>query len=127
MGEHGLCPKKQASYHCTLSAASRAAWTGEGVAEMEEASAYLISDAMEPENVRREGCPRGWAVSAFARSLALYRRRRAADGLRVSSPLLDRTDDPLILEAISYLEAEEDRHLARVRLDLEHQRAAQRS
>lgn len=51
-------------------------------------------------------------------SLLKYRRRPCEGGGRVASPLLDRCDDPTVIEAIAAMEAEEDHwfgeHLAAV-------------
>ena len=58
----------------------------------------------EPE----DGCPGGDQRSWFVQSLlAGYMRRRDQQGNRVSNLRLDRCDDDLILDAISYFEVEE--------------------
>lgn len=58
------------------------------------------------------GCPAGWRRSAYVQSVAPYFRMRAAGGVRVSNPLLDRCDDPAILAAVLMFEQQQERCIA---------------
>ena len=63
-----------------------------------------------PEDSEEEGCPGGWYRCGWVRSLHRYRRRGSDQ--RTENLLLTRTEDRLIIEAISYLEDEEANSLA---------------
>ena len=47
-----------------------------------------------------EGCPGGYYRSLFVASVAPYLRRRDGQGNRVANPLLDRTDDEVLLQLV---------------------------
>lgn len=55
------------------------------------------------------GCPGGYQRSPLVWSIDRYYRRRIDGGGRVANPHLDRCDDWLVLDAVLYLEAEEER------------------
>ena len=59
-----------------------------------------------------DGCPYGLGMGLFVSSVLRYARRRLPDGSRVPSRLYDTCDDPLILEAVHYLEYEQERNAA---------------
>ena len=59
-----------------------------------------------------EGCPGGWYRSRFVESLRPYMRSRTEHGGRNSNPLLDRTDDELLIQLVLVLEREQDQALA---------------
>ncbi len=62
-----------------------------------------------PEDIEHEGCPGGWYRSRFIGSVQRYIRRRASiDSARDSNPFLDRTEDPLVIEAVMYFEREQN-------------------
>lgn len=56
-----------------------------------------------------DGCAGGYQRSRILSGLNQYKRARTDDGGRVSNPFFDRCGDWLILSAILYLEAEEQR------------------
>lgn len=60
----------------------------------------------EAEDIEGEGCPGSWSRCGFVRSLLPYQRPRG-DGVFSANVLLDRCDDPLVLEAI----VEWERHI----------------
>ena len=97
-------------------------WRGDRTEQAEYAS-RLATEHYKPENVLEHGCPRGWVLSRFSSSVGRYRRRRLDDGARVPSLVLDRTDDPLVLEAVMYLEIEEEGHHSRMNLEAARDRA----
>lgn len=55
------------------------------------------------------GCPGGYQRAWFVWSLDRYMRRRTAQGDRVSNPHLDRSTDFLVVDAVLYMEREEER------------------
>lgn len=68
-----------------------------------------VSDWDRPhEDIEREGCPGAWYRTPFVASLQPYMRRFDANDGRISNPLLDRTSDRLVLEAVAYLEDAEE-------------------
>lgn len=56
-----------------------------------------------------DGCPGAWYRSAFVSSVLPYLRRRDDHGGRVVNLMLDRTDDELLVELVSYAEDEQER------------------
>ncbi len=70
-----------------------------------------ISWQNPPESVK-DGCPYGTGMGAFVATVLRYARRRVGDGSRVSNRLYDTCDDPLIIEAVHYLEFEQERNAA---------------
>lgn len=74
-------------------------------------------DPIPLEDIFDEGCPGAWWRAGFVQSLLKYRRRPCEGGGRVANPLLDRCDDPTVIEAIAAMEVEED-HWLGTHLDL---------
>jgi hypothetical protein len=68
-------------------------------------------DPMRPRDSHEEGCPGAWVRCEFVLSLSKY-ERIIRDTDVISSPLLDRTDDPLVLEATQFIETERVRRQA---------------
>lgn len=66
-------------------------------------------DPKTPPEPNDDGCPGAWYRCAFADSVSRYERKLLRDAI-ASNPLLDRCDDPLVLEAADYLENERLRH-----------------
>lgn len=67
------------------------------------------SDWPQPfEDIEGEGCPGSWYRTAFFASLAPYLRRQDQQGGRIPNPLLDRCQDRLVLDAVSFLEIAEE-------------------
>lgn len=66
-------------------------------------------DPKTPPESCEDGCPGAWYRCAFAESVSRYERTIMRDAI-ASNPLLDRCDDPLVLEAAAYLEHERMRH-----------------
>lgn len=62
----------------------------------------------EPPETHDDGCPGAWYRCGFVHSLMPY-ERSCSGGVYSANPLLDRTDDPLVIEAIQYLERERAR------------------
>lgn len=58
-----------------------------------------------PPEFHDEGCPGAWYRCGFVHSLWKYERLMTESGFS-SNLMLDRCDDPLVLEAIQYLENE---------------------
>jgi hypothetical protein len=71
--------------------------------------------SQEPKESHDEGCPGAWYRSRFAASLMAYERPVSEHGVYSENPLLTRCDDPLVLEAIQYLEHERARARALMR------------
>jgi len=64
---------------------------------------------LDPPEPFEEGCPGAWYRCRFVRSLFRYERAAGEQGTLSSNPLLDRTDDPLVLDAERYLQNERAR------------------
>lgn len=65
----------------------------------------------EPPEAHHDGCPGAWYRSRFVTSLLPF-ERNVAQGVYSENVLLSRTDDPLVIESIQYLEHERARALA---------------
>lgn len=66
-------------------------------------------DASErPPETHEEGCPGAWYRSRFVLSLIPY-ERAVSEGVYSDNVLLSRCNDPLVIEAIHYLEMERAR------------------
>lgn len=75
----------------------------------DHANAGKTSDWAAPcERINEQGCPGGWSLSRFRKSLQRFYRPRTEDGGRVENRELSMCEDPLVIEAINYLEAEEE-------------------
>lgn len=79
----------------------------------ENVRAYMADphhgDPATPHEPNDDGCPGGWYRSAFPFSVMQYERTIQEHSI-ASNPILDRCDDPLVLEAVAYLEAQRLRH-----------------
>lgn len=62
-------------------------------------------DPKRPPESNEDGCPGAWYRCGFAASVAPYERTIMQHAI-ANNPLLDRCDDPLVLEAAAYLERE---------------------
>jgi len=60
----------------------------------------------EPPETHEDGCPGGWYRCRFVATLLRY-QRPYSQGVFSSNVFLDRCEDPLVLEATKYLEAEQ--------------------
>ena len=58
-----------------------------------------------PRDSHDEGCPGAWSRCGFVTSLQKY-ERFIRDNDTIPNLLLDRCDDPLVLEAIQFIEGE---------------------
>lgn len=65
--------------------------------------------SLEPPEEHDEGCPGAWYRAAFPVSVLRYERTLLENAIG-SNPLLDRSDDPLLIEAAMLLETERLRH-----------------
>jgi hypothetical protein len=70
---------------------------------------HLGRSGDDPFEPIEDGCPGGYARAPLLVSLMRYYRAPTRDGGRVANPHLDRCDDALILDAVVYLELEEQR------------------
>lgn len=62
-------------------------------------------DPRRPPDDHDDGCPASWYLSEFANSLAKYERILTEAGFSANL-LADRCDDPLVIEALQYIERE---------------------
>ena len=63
----------------------------------------------EPPETHHNGCPGAWYRSRFVSSLYRYERAVSGDGAYSENVLLTRCTDPLVIEAVQYLEQERAR------------------
>jgi hypothetical protein len=110
-----LTAERRANNNCALPGVDRSKWQSSGLHQIHlKAPARHELKGKAPdwhhpwEDIRHEGCPGAWYRTAFVASLLPYRRRPDSNGGRVSNPALDRCDDPLVHEAIDYMESHED-------------------
>ncbi len=68
-----------------------------------------------PKETHEDGCPGAWYRCGFVTSLLKYERHVSEHGAYSDNPLLSRCEDPLVLEAIQYLELERARARAYAR------------
>lgn len=116
-GRGGTQPQEQADRRCTLPLYA-GPW-GHGKAQrvyLGRSKVYL--EHPDPEDVpgfdalgrpfesRAEGCPGGWSRCAYVASLVRFTRTYTSHGY-VSNPLLTAETHPHVLEAIQYLERQE--------------------
>lgn len=59
-----------------------------------------------PPETHEDGCPGSWYRSRFARSLVRYERSVSGDGVLSENLNLTRCEDPIVLEAVHFLEIE---------------------
>lgn len=113
-GTYRLSPVAQAMRNCVLPGFDTATWTGERLVRVHmgkprDWSREGQGDWAAPvEDIAAGGCPGSWYRTAFVESVLRYYRRRDDHGGRVANPLLDRCDDPLVIEAVLALEGYED-------------------
>lgn len=96
-------------YRCALPGFNRALWKANP-----QGSFYMgrLPDHEDPLNPHEpperldEGCPGAWYRCEFVRSLVPYERTASADGVLNENLRLTRCTDPLVLDAIQYLETE---------------------
>jgi len=69
-------------------------------------------DYLRPNEPHDDGCPGGWYRCEFIDSIHQYRRTRAEGGMRADNPLIHKDTDRLLLEAIQYLEKQEEAAMA---------------
>lgn len=99
-------------YRCALPGFSRSLWS-----QNDHRSFYMgrLPDPedqlnpQEPPESLEEGCPGAWYRCAFVRSLLPYERTSSTDGVLNENLRLTRCTDPLVLDAIQYLETERTR------------------
>lgn len=109
--------------NCALPGFDRSKWTGERLSQIHLGAPPRYDregkdrDWHRPhEDIEREGCPGAWYRTAFMASILPYRRRPVDTGgwppascrARVPNPAFDGCDDPLVHEAIDFLESHED-------------------
>lgn len=63
----------------------------------------------EPVETHHDGCPGAWYRSRFVASLYKFERPMSGDGVYSENVNLTRCTDPLVIEAIQYLEHERSR------------------
>lgn len=69
----------------------------------------------EPAETTEDGCPGAWYRCGFVASLYPFERHVSGDGVYSENITLSRCTDPLVLEAIHYLEHERARSLGHQR------------
>ncbi len=97
---------QRAEWRCALPGFNRRRWLP-SVAGFHMGRLPIVGDP-EPLESHEDGCPGSWSRAAFVQSVEPY-ERPVADGVYSSNPILDRCDNPLVLEAIRYLERERAR------------------
>ncbi len=70
---------------------------------------YGANPCEEPKETHDEGCPGAWYRTRFVRSLIPYERVSSSDGVLSENIRLSRCDDPLVIDAVQYLEIERAR------------------
>lgn len=118
-GECERCPRqcrepwdreRQARMRCPVVPSARRRWEPPG----RQLLAYMggeADDDPEPVEPNDEGCPGGWYRTPFFASLIKY-LRPVSNGVYSPNLLLDRCDDPLVIEAVRHFESERARHRA---------------
>ncbi len=86
----------------------RAGWMGRDPVRESTQCGVTINPRMPTEDPR-EGCPGGWYRSNTIASLSPYLRRRDSHGGRVPNPMLDRTDDEVLLQLAMLFEEYSER------------------
>lgn len=72
--------------------------------------AELVAGSWEqPHEPIEDGCPGGYQRSPLVLDLMRYVRRRTDGGGRVSNPFFDRLESDIEIEAVLYLEEQQDR------------------
>lgn len=82
-------------------------WEGKDLVELRRR--FRGADPKAPPEDNADGCPGAWYRCTFAASVSHYERTLLQDAI-ANNPRLDRTDDPLVIEAAGYLEYERLRH-----------------
>ena len=105
-------PGHRRAYRCALPGFSRSMWqpvSGRGPYMGLPTDYEDDQNVLEPPEPIDEGCPGAWYRCRFVRSLAVYERTPNQDGALSENLRLSRCDDPLVLDAIQYLETERAR------------------
>jgi hypothetical protein len=101
-------------YRCALPGFPRSEWKGTTrhvgihmgrLPILQPTQEDLGVNLQAPPEMHDEGCPGAWYRCDFVRSLWKYERLMTDSGYSPNI-MLDRCDDPLVLEAIQYLENE---------------------
>lgn len=103
-GERGENEQERIARGCTREDLPRVAWDVDA-----DRIAFHVGGHRGQAEPPEHGCPGGYQRSPFVWSIDRYYRRRIEGGARVPNPHLDRCDDFLVLDAVLYLEAEEER------------------
>lgn len=69
-------------------------------------------DPDHPPEEPRDGCPGGWYRTPYVDSVLVYLRTRAENGARNQNHYLDATTDRRVLDAVYYVEREQERVFA---------------
>lgn len=67
---------------------------------------HEVQNPRAPEESHEHGCPGAWYRCKFSQSIRPYERLFNPQGGFSSNVLLERTDDPLVIEATQFLENE---------------------
>jgi hypothetical protein len=70
-------------------------------------------DPDHPYEEFTEGCPGGWYRTPYVDSVLVYLRTRSEHGVRNQNHYLDATTDRRVLDAVYYVEREQERLFAR--------------
>lgn len=121
-GRGGLRPDEQEERRCTLPLYSgpwgcgkaQAVYLGRGPVyeddpDPEDVPGFLVGN--KPLESRAEGCPGGWYRCAYTASLERFTRLYTRNGY-ADNPLLNASTHPHVLEAVRYLEREEQAAIA---------------
>lgn len=116
---------RQAMFRCPVVASARSRWRlpGSGFAVHMGADPDYDTDEQEPHESTEDGCPGGWYRTRFILSVGRY-TRPCADGVYSPNLMLDRSDDPLVHEAVAYYEMQQSRHRQWAHEKIQEQRAA---
>lgn len=106
---------RRREWHCGILDMHPAEWRGdpEPMAPMGLPPAWRPEYIASPREPVDEGCPGAWYRCRFVDRLIQYFRPVTAEGVYSSSPMLDRTHDPLVLAAIRYYEGQHGQAHAR--------------
>lgn len=98
---------QRAEWRCALPGFNRRRWHPAPKGGFYMGRLSVIDDPT-PRESHDDGCPGSWYRSGFVQSIEPYERPNA-DGVYSANPLLDRCENPLVLDAIRYLERERAR------------------
>jgi hypothetical protein len=103
-GEHGENTQERIARGCTRTDLPPVEWDVDA-----DRIAFNVGARDRGAEPVADGCPGGYQRSVLVGSIDRYYRRRDDHGGRVANPHLDRIDDFLVLDAVLYREAEEER------------------